>query len=133
MKTTLPEATFAAIFPQPVVSGPYVFAPPTLLHLAAIDRLGCVLNAGQIGADAAIAAGFALSLDANTLEVYMTGPRDDFSRACSRWAAGQPACQLSDLRTGVVRAINAAYDAAVPGGEPDPTTGHPQPSDGPSR
>lgn len=132
MNTQTPEAALAAIFPQPVKCGPYLFNPPTLLHLAALDRLGCAVGAsGQLGADAAVKAGFALSLDADALEALMCAPDGEFSAACAAWAAGQPAVNLKPLKDGVTAAINAAFDTAVAGAEADPEKGRPPVSVGP--
>jgi hypothetical protein len=128
-----PAQALAAIFPESVTAGPYTLRPPTLLHLAAIDRLGISLYEGRIGADAAAAGGFVLSLDSLTLRAFMEGPLADFRAAAADWAEEQPARNLSDLRSAVVKAIDAAFSTAVPGDASDPTPGRPQTSAGPSK
>ena len=128
----IPKTTQAAIFPQPVVSGPYTLSPATLLHLAALDRLGCVI-VREIGAYAAAIAGFVFTRTYAELALAMTLPRDEFSVACSHWAAEQQAADLEALIEGVTRTFNAAYETAVPGSTADPTPGRPQTSAGPSK
>lgn len=125
-----PKTTLRAIFPEPVQSGPYLISPPTLLHLAALDRVGCSVSAG-IGADAAATAGFVLTRKFDELRELMALPRQEFSARGCEWAAGQRAADLPALRDGVVRAVNAAFETAVPGAGSDPTPGHPPSSDGP--
>jgi hypothetical protein len=128
-----PELALQAIFPQPVVSGPYRICPPTLLHLAALDRLGINLSAGRIGADAVAKAGFIFTRTPAELFELMAGPLADVQQQALLWASQQSARDWDALTAGVVAAVNAAFSTAMPGAEADPQTGHPQTSDGPSK
>lgn len=128
-----PTSALAAIFPLPVVSGPYTLQPPTLLHLAAIDRLGIALYEGRIGAAAAAAAGFILTRTPGELRELMTRPDDEVRASAAGWADHQPALNLEPLRQGVIAALNAAFSTAVPGDDKNPTPGQPRTSAGPSK
>jgi hypothetical protein len=130
---TIPKLSLAAIFPEPVTAGVYEIRPPTLLHLAAIDRLGVQISGGRIGADAAATAGFILTRTADELFALMALPQREISAACCAWCAAQSPRDYADLNRGVVEAINAAFATAVPGSDADFQTGRPQTSDGPSK
>lgn len=129
-----PKQALAAIFPQTVVAGRYTFSPPTLLHLAAIDRLGARIDKGRLGADASAKAGFILAQTDDELLALMALPDAEIRERQAAWALGNGVRDYADLNRGVAEAINAAFAAAVPGADDeDPQTGHPQTSDGPSK
>lgn len=128
----IPQTAHQAIFPQPVVSGPFTIQPPTLLHLAALDRLGCRFEGGKIGPESVVIGGFVLTRSVDELEELMTKPRDDLFKTLAAWSLDLPAPLLRPLRDGVVNAVNAAFETAVPG-DADPTTGRPPSSVGPSK
>ena len=57
----------------------------------------------------------------------------DIRALAADWASCQTALDLAPLRDGVVRALNAAFETAVPGSGQNPTPGQPQTSAGRSR
>lgn len=128
----IPKTAHAAIFPQPVVCGTYTLQPPTLLHLAALDRMGCRVSS-RVGAHEALRAGFVLSRSYAELCALMAQPDEAVNAACMDWGMRQPAKDIGDLIQGVVGAIDAAFETAVPGSDADPTTGRPPSSVGPSK
>lgn len=119
----MPRAAQAALAPEPVTVGAYTFKPPTLLHLAALDRMGVSMEGGRIGYDAAVSAGFLLSLPDDALADLMARTSAEIRRSAAVWASELPARDCVPLRAAVVAAVNAAFDTAVPGAEADPTTG----------
>jgi hypothetical protein len=125
----LPKTARAALAPQPAASGPYTFAPATLLHLAALDRLGVQLD-GRIGASAATSAGFVLGMDGPELRAHMRLSDDELQAAAFDWADAQRPADLPHLVKAVVGSIDAAFSTFVPGAAPDPRTGLSQTSAG---
>lgn len=128
----IPKTAHQAIFPRPVASGPYVIEPPTLAHLAALDRLGCRISA-TITAVEALRAGFVLTRSYAELAELMRGTDEAFSAACLAWGYRQRAKDAGHLIKGVADAVNAAFETAVKGSESDPTKGQPPSSVGPSK
>lgn len=128
----IPKTAHKALFPQAVRSGPYEIQPPTLLHLAALDKLGCFIGR-RVTASDALPAGFVLTRSYTELSALMAGPHEAFVAACHTWGTSQPARDCGHLIQAVAEAFNAAFETAVPGSQTDPTKGQPPSSVGPSK
>ena len=115
--------TYKAMFPQPVEIPAIgiTLAPITLAHLAAIEAMGADVWANPLLLDSAVLAAWLLSQkSADETRALFSEPSavKKARGAAFDWASGFDIGATGKIRLGVIDAMNAAFDAAVPQSPP---------------